>query len=108
MADRKWGVVNAFLAWRHLDRADLAQALARLDAAVLVEILRVMAQSPLTFDSGFPDLFLYRPESKAWQVWEVKGPGDALRPEQAWWLHRLLALGCTARVAWVRYAPAGS
>jgi len=105
VADQKWGVANAFLSWRHLERADLAQALARIEAPVLVEILRAMVQNPLAFDSGFPDLFLYRPDSRSWKLWEVKGPGDSLRPEQEWWLQRFRSLGCTAEVVWIRYSP---
>jgi len=104
VAEQKWGVASAFLSWRHLDRAQLQAALVRIEPAVLSEILRVMVQSPLAFDSGFPDLFLFQPESQQWQLWEVKGPGDTLRPEQEWWLQRFISLGCTAQVAWVRYA----
>ena len=108
VAEQKWGLASAFLSWRHLDRQQLREALARIEPALLVELLRIMVQSPLAFDSGFPDLFLYRPESRQWQLWEVKGPGDSLRPEQEWWLQRFLELGCCARVAWVRYADAAS
>jgi len=104
VAERKWGVASAFLSWRHLERTHLQAALARIEPTVLIEILRVMVQNPLAFDSGFPDLFLYRPESQQWQLWEVKGPGDTLRPEQEWWLLRFTGLGCLAQVAWVRYA----
>ena len=103
MADAKWGVANAFVDWRHLQRGQLAEALARIPVEVLDAVLRLMLRNPRAFDSGFPDLFLYRPEAQAWKLWEVKGPGDSLRPEQDWWLRQFARLGCEARVVRVRY-----
>lgn len=107
MADRKWGVANAFVDWRHLDRSRLAEALARIEAKVLQEVLRIMVRNPRAFDRGFPDLFLFRPGGRDWKLWEVKGPGDSLRPEQEWWLHQFTRLGCDARVVRVRRAGGG-
>lgn len=103
VADRKWGVANAFVNWRHLDRNHLEEAFRRIEPAVCQNVLRAMLQNPLAFDSGFPDLFLYEPESSRWKLWEVKGPGDSLRPEQEWWLQQFNRWGCEARVVRVRY-----
>ena len=36
-------------------------------------------------------------------LWEVKGPGDALRPEQERWLNHFRREGVDARVVWVKY-----
>jgi len=102
-ADRHWGTACRFLSWKHLDRADLCAAVTRIPPALLARVLGTMARNPLAFDSGFPDLFLYRPGDEAWSLWEIKGPGDALRPEQAWWLEQFRAAGASAwvvRVDW--------
>ena len=103
VADGKWGVANAFVDWRHLQRAQLAEALARIRPEPLGEVMRLMLRNPMAFDSGFPDLFLYRPGSPDWKLWEVKGPGDSLRAEQEWWLQQFANLGCEALVVRVRY-----
>jgi hypothetical protein len=100
-AQTKQGVANAFVSWRALEPMHLAAALEHLPAEVVLSVLRVMAPSPTAFRSGFPDLFLYRPGEVL--LWEVKGPGDTLRPEQEWWLHHFGRAGLGAQVAWVKY-----
>nr|WP_320132062.1 VRR-NUC domain-containing protein [uncultured Holophaga sp.] len=97
------GEACSFVSWKHLEPAHLEAVVRRIPPAVLRSVLSTLAPSPRAFDSGFPDLFLYRPESSAWALWEVKGPGDSLRPEQSFWLERFGALGCEARVARVTY-----
>jgi hypothetical protein len=103
VADRKWGVANAFVNWRHLDRSHLEEALGRIEPAICRRVLSTMLRSPLAFDSGFPDLFLFQPGTRKWKLWEVKGPGDTLRPEQEWWLQQFNQWGCEAHVVRVRY-----
>jgi VRR-NUC domain len=103
IADRKWGVANAFVSWRHLERSHLLEALSRIEPEVLGEVLRIMVRNPVAFDSGFPDLFLFRPNSAEWKLWEVKGPRDSLRPEQEWWIQSFLRWGTRAQVARVDY-----
>jgi hypothetical protein len=103
IADRKWGVANAFLNWRRLNRPQLYEALRRIETKVALGVLSIMVQNPTAFDSGFPDLFLFRPEADVWKLWEVKGPGDTLRPEQEWWLKHFNRLGCSAEAAWIRF-----
>lgn len=102
-ANRKWGVANAFLSWRHLSRSQLEEAFRRINSKVVLGVLSTMGHNPTSFDSGFPDLFLFRPESNDWKLWEVKGPGDTLRPEQEWWLQYFNRLECSAEVAWIRF-----
>lgn len=103
VAARKRGIANAFLDWRRLDLDELAAALPRIGGKILCAALGILARQPRAFASGFPDLFLYRPGSVVWRLWEVKGPGDTLRPEQDWWLRQFCAWGCEARVVRVRY-----
>jgi len=55
VADSKWGIANAFIGWRHLDRSCLAEALARIEGNLLIGILWIMARNPMAFDNGFPD-----------------------------------------------------
>lgn len=103
VADQKWGLAHAYLNWRHLQRAHLEAVLARIEPRQLAAVLRVMVRNPRAFDSGFPDLFLYRPGTAEWQLWEVKGPGDQLRPEQEFWQRTFVGLGCRAQVVRVKY-----
>jgi hypothetical protein len=100
-AAEKRGVANAFVNWRALAPEHLEAALETLPQAALLAVLRAMAPNPAAFRSGFPDLFLHR-EGRC-MLWEVKGPGDALRPEQERWLTLFNRAGLDARVAWVRY-----
>jgi hypothetical protein len=101
----KWGVANAFLAWRHLSLERLQAAATRIPPRVAAEVLRTLARNPRAFGSGFPDLFLFRPEGPEWALWEVKGPGDHLRPEQERWLRCFRQLGGEAWVVWVKRSP---
>ena len=103
-ADAKWGIANVFLPWHQLSRELLEAALAHVPPSVLGSVLRTMAQSPRAFSSGFPDLFLFRPQRPDWALWEVKGPGDSLRPEQERWLRQFHSLGCEVRVAKVKWS----
>lgn len=103
VADRKWGLTNAFVNWRHLERSHLEEAFRRIEPAICHRVLNAMVQNPLAFDSGFPDLFLFQPCTRKWKLWEVKGPGDTLRPEQEWWLQQFNQWGCEAGVVRVQY-----
>ncbi len=102
VAGGKRGVANAFVNWRALPPEHLEAALGALPQPALLAVLRAMAPNPSAWRSGFPDLFLHR-EGEC-MLWEVKGPGDALRPEQERWLAIFNRAGLAARVAWVRYA----
>ena len=104
LAERKRGIANAFVNWRGLSAECLEAALACLPPAAILAVLRTMAPNPTAFRSGFPDLFLYRRATCQSALWEVKGPGDALRPEQERWLSLFHGEGLDARVVWVKYA----
>ena len=102
-AERKRGIANAFVNWRSLTPELLAAALELLPAAVILSVLRTLAPNPLAFHSGFPDLLLVHRGERRCQLWEVKGPGDTLRPEQERWLQHFNREGLEARIAWVKY-----
>ena len=103
VAARKRGVANVFVNWRGLPADLLEAALDCLPPSVILSVLGAMAPNPTAFRSGFPDLFLFRPAERQSALWEVKGPGDALRPEQERWLHHFRREGVDARVVWVKY-----
>jgi len=102
-AELKRGIANTFVNWRKLPPELLAAALAALPAAAILSVLRTMAPSPLALRSGFPDLLLVRPGPGQVRLWEVKGPGDVLRPEQERWLNHFNREGVEARIARVSY-----
>jgi len=103
-AEAKRGLANAFVHWPALPPEHLEAALAVLPQRALLAVLATMAPDPWGHRSGFPDLFLHR-EGRC-KVWEVKGPGDALRPEQERWLGVFNRAGLEASVAWVTYEDA--
>ena len=98
-AAAKRGLANVLVAWRALPPELLEGVLAALPGAAAVDLLAAMAPNPLAFASGFPDLFLVRPDPPRCKLWEVKGPGDTLRPEQERWLRHFNRAGIEARVA---------
>jgi hypothetical protein len=101
VAEHKRGVANAFVNWRALPPEHLEAALTALPQPALLAVLRTMAPNPTAWRSGFPDLFLHR--AGACMLWEVKGPGDVLRPEQERWLAIFNRAGLEARVVWIEY-----
>ena len=103
VAARKRGVANAFVNWRALPLELLEAALTCLPPSAILSVLATMAPNPMALRNGFPDLFLFRPASRQCALWEVKGPGDALRPEQERWLEQFHREGVDARVVWVQW-----
>ncbi|BDU78100.1 VRR-NUC domain-containing protein [Mesoterricola sediminis] len=98
----KRGTANPFVAWKALPDEVVAAALDTVPHGALLAVLGTMAPQPSAWRSGFPDLFLCR-EGQC-MLWEVKGPGDTLRPEQERWLGIFAAAGVDARVVRVQYA----
>ena len=103
VAECKRGISNAFVNWRMLTQDLLGTALEVLPAPVVLSVLSTMAPNPMAFRSGFPDLLLCRLDPPACMLWEVKGPGDTLRPEQERWLRHFNREGVEARIAWIAY-----
>lgn len=101
-ARAKWGVANLFVAWRHLEMVQLEAAVDALPVEALCGALETLARHPWARSSGFPDLFLHRPGACA--LWEVKGPGDTLRPEQDRWLRAFRGWGMEVQIVRVHWA----
>ena len=80
----KKGITNLWVPWS--DRLfDALQALLALASRQdLAKVLVQMLQNPKQACAGFPDLFVTKENQFAF--WEVKGPGDRLRPHQKSWL----------------------
>lgn len=61
-----------------------------LPGAHLAAVCDRLSRDVKRYRRGFPDLFLFVPHPKPglpqYQLLEVKGPGDQLRPEQSAWL----------------------
>jgi hypothetical protein len=99
--DLKQNIANRFVNWRQLTRDMVVSAVSTIPTQALVAILSRMALNPFRYDSGFPDLFLVR--SGTPEFWEVKGPGDSIRPEQDYWIREIRGFDIEAKVVWVQY-----
>ncbi len=74
-----------------------------ISPAKIALVLEIMVHNPTQFCHGFPDLFLWNEKSGSCVFWEVKGPGDVIRPEQDFWLREFNRHGFVAAVAYVKY-----
>lgn len=64
----------------------------------LVAVWRRLLFDPRENRRGQPDLVLLGDCAGEYQLWEVKGPGDALQPHQRRWLNYLCDIGAPAGV----------
>ena len=91
------------MTWTPSLRPHLELALSRLRGTHLAWIFDRLSRDPGRYRRGFPDLFVVAPEPPGFELWEVKGPGDQLRPEQRSWLDYMEEGGLPAalvRVSW--------
>ncbi|GFO40842.1 fanconi-associated nuclease 1, partial [Plakobranchus ocellatus] len=107
VAEKTWtnhvGVTCVGLNWERMRSVDCIKELVGcMGAHVLSGLLRRYAQSPRHTRSGFPDLTLWNPETGAFKICEVKGPGDRLSHKQILWIDYLLGLGVDAEVCHVK------
>ena len=93
----KCGVSNALVSWELLDPNLIGRALDRVPVAAWRKILAHLANNLAEARTGFPDLVVFYDDG-AYDVVEVKGPGDALRSDQRDWLGLLDSVGIAARV----------
>jgi VRR-NUC domain len=101
--DRCLGTANALVAWDRVPLAALQTALARIPREHLALVFDLMAENLGVHRAGFPDLILFPPAETAdvgagYELVEVKGPGDQLRPNQERWLRFFGEHGIPARV----------
>jgi hypothetical protein len=81
----KFGIANHWVFW-DLDVAVLQTALDIIPANHLKAIFQHILFDPHSNRSGFPDLILFSPANKTYQLIEIKGPGDRLQDNQVRWL----------------------
>lgn len=89
--DRCLGIANALVAWDRLPSTIVEAALARIPREHLAVVFDRMAANLGLHGAGFPDLVLFppagaTPAAAGYELVEVKGPGDQLRPNQERWL----------------------
>jgi hypothetical protein len=105
--DRCLGTANALVAWDRLSPSMLEAALARIPGEHLALVFDRMAANLGLHRAGFPDLVLFPPAdamSDGYELLEVKGPGDQLRPNQERWLRFFDEHAIRARVMRVERA----
>ena len=101
--DDKEGTANSLVSWHETVRPQLQMALERIRGPHLALVANRLSRDPGRYRRGFPDLFLLSEEEPGFELWEVKGPGDQLRPEQKGWIDYLNEQGIPARVVKVRF-----
>lgn len=103
---RKQDTANAFVVWHQGLALEpcLELALERLSGEQLAWICDRLSRDPGRYRRGLPDLFVLRDaEQPGFELLEVKGPGDQLRPEQKSWIDYLNDGGLPAAVLKVRF-----
>lgn len=103
--EHKRNTANAFVAWQEDLRPRLELALAQLSGRHLAWVCERLSRNPGRFRRGFPDLFVLAEEKPGFELLEVKGPGDQLRPEQQAWIDYLNAGGLPTKIFKIRWAP---
>ncbi len=96
--DEKRDTANSLVAWSEELRPRLELALERLSGKHLARVFDRLSRDVHRYRRGFPDLFVVKDEEPGFELYEVKGPGDTLRPEQGAWIDYLNANGLPASV----------
>ena len=94
---RKTGIANRLVSWRHLDSTLIERLLETVPHEVLFGLACRVIDNPGATRTGFPDLLvLYG--ARDYEFVEVKGPTDSLQPAQRQWFNFLESNGFKARV----------
>ncbi len=101
--DQKEGTANALVSWHSGARDHVGLALECLTGAHLAWVFDRLSREIGRYRRGFPDLFVISEGTPGFALYEVKGPGDQLRPEQRGWLDYLNEGGLPALVMPVIY-----
>ncbi len=94
------GKANPFVGWYEGGAALLEKAHAHIPARHIRVIAERWLSDLRNHRSGFPDLIQWRHDG-GYELVEVKGPGDQLRPNQTAWLQFFGEEGIPARVVYV-------
>jgi hypothetical protein len=98
----KSGLQSPFVHWRLLTESMLEEALLCIPAALLKLWFMRLAHDIRADRTGFPDLILFWPAQRRFEMVEVKGPGDRLQDNQIRWLACCAEHGMPVRVVHVR------
>ncbi|HSG91583.1 MAG TPA: VRR-NUC domain-containing protein [Pseudomonadales bacterium] len=104
VARQHCGTLNPFWPWSGAGLRAADAILRSLPPALRAAICAYVAEDPLRARRGFPDLTVANGVGGCVAFWEVKGPGDQLRPAQRDWLEQLTRAGAQAAVMEVRWA----
>ena len=100
----KRGTRNRLVPWWPELPARLELALGHLAGAHLVTVLDRLSRDLGRYGRGLPDLFVVAPGAPGFVLYEVKSPGDRLRPEQIGWLDYLAASAVPCAVLAVEWS----
>ncbi len=84
--EEKYLTANFLVSWNRISKKQIQDLVQNVPDTHICLILTRMASKLSDFSSGFPDLLLFSPGRHKYQLVEVKGPGDQLRPNQKRWL----------------------
>ncbi|MEM7051169.1 MAG: VRR-NUC domain-containing protein [Acidobacteriota bacterium] len=86
--ERKRGLANRLVPWNEELKSALELALGRLHGPQLAAVCDRLSGGLRRYGRGLPDLFVTAadPDDLGFTLYEVKGPGDTLRPEQGRWI----------------------
>ncbi|TNF27878.1 MAG: VRR-NUC domain-containing protein [Deltaproteobacteria bacterium] len=101
-AKAKFKTANYLVAWNYMDFGFLERTLDTFPPTKLEAILRRQLSELRRNSSGLPDVFCID-QSGHPKLYEVKGPGDQLRPNQRAWLSFMSEIGLDCSVLWVKY-----
>ncbi len=99
----KNGKANALVSWHPGSRESIELALELIRGPHLAKVADRLSRDLGRYRRGLPDLLVESAGSPGFELWEVKGPGDQLRPEQKSWLAYLNAHGIPAGVLKLRW-----
>ncbi|UCG00106.1 MAG: VRR-NUC domain-containing protein [Spirochaetaceae bacterium] len=105
--DRKQGIASDLVHWKLLPRELVARCVRTIPRNHLAAIFDKLSEHLGANKSGFPDLVVFptprRRKTPAYELIEVKGPGDQLQINQRRWLRYFSSHGIPFRVVRVQW-----
>ncbi len=86
--EQKFGISNPLVYWKIFDESVLETVVRCMGEESIRKLLQLMQPDLRQMRSGFPDLFVVKPDD-TFEFVEVKGPTDQVRPNQHIWLQSL-------------------
>ena len=86
--EQKFGISNPLVNWKIFDKSVLETVVRCMGEESIRKLLQLMQPDLRQMRSGFPDLFVVKPDD-TFEFVEVKGPTDQVRPNQHIWLQSL-------------------